>query len=715
MLALIIIFSSTVTAFADEATSARDTYYELDLPFTYAETGLKNILPATLMIPGDSSTVYIKAEDLKLFLELNYFEYSYAQTTTQCSIINKHFGYVVIFELNTNRVLVYAGGSMLEYEAPVPSLFKNNVTWLPLEFTFRLFNISYHTDKSGQLIIETPAVSQLMVLSSLSMIDNYAFDWVTELGYSESQRLFQHERSKLINTVAGLLTLNGNQWLSLLTRSDAPVNNEYAREIATLFTSPSATEIDHISNSIPYTAIDSIVGSSDTISKNLSSDGSKFLSYDRLIKFLKDTSETALFKNCKKLKSCISSLEKNKTRASSFITSFGKKVNSISNITDYVLPILEYISYYVAVCNKGEYAAKSLESYAASCTLTTDRTLHDFATAEYDSVTDSLGMYLEDHFLELVAKGALTRVPLVAIAMLPANLFWSLLSKNIAESYTLSEHAIGYQNDAKETMKKYINSVFGEDSVSVNQIKATSQYAYAYLKFSSIAREYAMSSVNSAPKIEEASKQEMLTKMKEKNDKIANLLIALESGIDGYLPDEVSKNANDWNTDLLIKVIRQKGTRIGTVTQGIEIIEKFTPTPGDGTITANAAVSIVVEIMGGKTYMLLADYILQHSLGEGISYDFVALEEPLYIEEISTFAYLVRMGIGQEYDQYCVFVPVDGSAAWLGIDNGNNTYYCYLNVDLKNFKMSELISAMEEMYIYGEGNGLVFVEDKLNN
>ena len=88
----------------------------------------------------------------------------------------------------------------------------------------------------------------------------------------------------------------------------------------------------------------------------------------------------------------LKNLKKSKNKTESFISSLDKKISVAGNVADVAFPVLDYISYYVAICNKNAFAAKSLETYSNSCSFPTDTALHKFATAEADSAVDSIGI-----------------------------------------------------------------------------------------------------------------------------------------------------------------------------------------------------------------------------------------------------------------------------------------------------------------------------------
>ena len=712
-LAVISLLLTPVTVLAEsDGRSAPAMCYQVELNFV-DELGYENSIAPTFMVPADKSTVYVKAEDILEFLNANYFQFKREQTYNQFAITCAALNYAVIYEFDSKNVYAYIAGSKIKYKAPVEAIYRDGVTWIPFEFTMKLFNIDY-VCKDNSLKLGHPQYSALMVLAAVYGKESYSFSWVDEIGISALNQLTLSASSSLVTSLSNLLFLKGAAWADLLTLNlTHATEKEYAERVASLFVSPSTEEVESLSNSIGFLFWDTLVSilSTSNDSATQLSDYFKAQTFEVALEKLAKANNGLDNVSTKQLNNFFvknaDDISKLATNVSKVLKSIGNVLNTTSHITTGIKFMLNFIAYWNMFAEKQTVSNAVLSNYADSTDANYASTLKKFT--ETDEL-DIPGKFLKFIFANL---GELLSAinPISNVMMLSANiglLAWNLLAgfcpffkENLAstDNFKLCETAIYYQNDARVLMNEYKNKVLKSSSISQGELEELADYTYAYLKFSLIARNSAQVSIDHMTNVSDASKKNYNDVAESKNGDIGMYLASIEKGKPnsskdkkanyGFLPSDV--NSVEWTTESIISFLEKNGTKVGTVTQEMEVIDEFTRTPGDGTISEEEAIQMVKDLMGGSMSTLIFEGILKDF------YTFQVLDTP-YIKSESTYAYIVTMELEGERDMYCLFVPVDGSELWIGWRVEDNIFCCYTEIDMKNVSITELITKMDELY-----------------
>lgn len=698
-LAVISLLLTPVTVLAEsDGRSAPAMCYQVELNFVDMLNLSQTITP-TFMVPADKSTVYVKAEDIVEFLSDNYFFYECEQTYKEFSVACADLNYAVTYKFDSKDVIAYVAGSKIKYKAPAETLYIDDVTWIPFEFTMKLFNISYSVE-NGVLELGLPQYSALMVIAALYGKNSYSFSWTDELNLSFLNNLSLSASASAVTSFAGLFTRNSTAaWIDLFTFNVMNKTEEqYAEKIAMLFTSPSMKETETLKDHPDYLTYDKLASH-----------------LTKSTKLVSDINAKGLADAMKAISKATPTLNESCTRLSKFFTKNAASIEKITNAADkangicdnfskYFEMLVNLISFWQSFANKNQTAADVLTKYATNNNVKHNKNLAKFASMDQDDSVAIVVEYFEDNMVSI----ATSVTPAIDTALFYADLAWDIFLGAIpgaketldsTDSFKLSELGIYYQNDAKTLMNKYKNQALLPDSVNQSNLEDLVDYTYAYLKFSIISRNAAQKAIENMTEVSKNHKTDFANSTSTKHRRIGMYLAVLENakpnetngGIAnyGYLPSDVS--STKWDYANIISFLEKNGTKLGTVTQKMEVIDEFTRTPGDGTISEEEAIQMVKDLMGGSMSTLIFEGILKDF------YTFQVLDTP-YIKSESIYAYIVTMELEGERDMYCLFVPVDGSELWIGWRVEDNIFCCYTEIDMKNVSITELITKMDELY-----------------
>lgn len=697
-LAVIALLLTPVTVMAEsDGKNAPASYYEMELSFTY-ETGQTNSVFPTFMVPADKSTVYIKAGDVVEFLRANYFFFEGKQTTKQYAFVCSALNYAVIYELDSDIVTVYVAGTKLEYKSPVKSLRKDGVAWIPFEFTMNLFNIPYMAEEDS-LNLGQPQYSALMVLAALYGKTDYSFSWTDEMNYSLSGMLGMSLSSSVITSIAGLIARDTGAWVDLVTLNIANVTEQqYAEDIAMLFTSPSTKEAETLANNPDYLVYDEVMKwllRGNKVAENITAD---VLSY--AAESVGDLAPN-LGETCESIGKFFSA---NADNISKITKSIEKAGAIVENFTKYITILVKVISFWQSIVNKSEMAEASLQKYSSNTNVKHKDTLYEYAVIDEDDTLLILLEFLEDNIMDF----ALSANPVIDAISFFTDLAWDIAKGVIpgfseiltsTDSFKLSELAIYYQNDARTLMNKTKNSTLLSDSINQSNFADLADYAYAYLKFSLISRNAAQSAFANMPRTTAEDKKTFDSMVDRLHKDIGFYLEVIENSKQngngnqiadyGYLPSDV--RSSEWEYGQIIIYLEKNAEKLEEVAPDADISEEFVYSPGDGTISEEEAINMVKKLMGG----VASDFVFDTLLDGQYNFEVITVE---FIESKSIHAYIITMGYDDYRDDYLLFVPVDGSEIWIGWKEGENSCCCYTDIDMKNVSITNLITKIDELY-----------------
>lgn len=678
----------------------------MKFPYRSSEKSVLDLYQ-NFMVPGDRSGVYIMAEDITELLSLEELFFDIEQTHTQCALACPELDYAVIYEFDSKEVFVYAAGTMIKYRSPIPTLYIDGVVWLPFEFTMKLFNISYPMP-NDTLQIEAPKLSSLMAVSALNNSDYFSFDWIKEMNYSELSSAMAGGSAAVINFIQGLLTFKGYAWADLITvRSSNSTTKHFAQSIAEMFVAPSKDEISSLDNNIPYLFFETYGKVSEQT--NNAFRPSK-VTYDSVMDTVEEVIEkTKGFDNDNQISALNKILKTNKKGISKLLSEISGPIDkALSGVTQgsmLITQIMKIISIYSTFSNKNAFANGALLTYSNASDAVATNVLSSYAKTNAENTMGIIIQYFKNNIDTIITSA----LPISEILMLPATLLliaWDILSnatpfiKNSltsAEMFEFASCAISYQNDAKQLMLQKKAQTFTGTSVNMKQYDELTDLTYSYLKFSIIARNGASVVLNTTPGFSESTKKTRQKEFDAKNQLIGRFLTALENPNSVFLPSDVSSSKTKWNKDDLISILEKTGKLLKTVSQNKLVPQnEISNLPEDKIISEEEAINMAKKRLGGAFYKFIFDDMLQ---GE---YKFEVVKSNFWVEEKKIHAYVIRMGIYEAQDEYCLFIPLDGSEIWIGWENPDGTYYCHSDVDLKHFRPSDLIESIEEMYAEAE-------------
>lgn len=704
LLVIAILSSFTITVYARSEESAKsDQFYDVEVTLRDCDYGTEPVRQ-TFMIPKDESGVYIMAENIVELLSLYDIFFNFEMTYTQCAIASDFLGYAVMFKFNSDEVSVYAAGELIEYESPLPSIYKNGVAWLPFEFVMRLFNCSYDVDSDG-IYVQKPNYSPLMVISALYKSNYYSFDFVNEYGLSGFSAAVMDGSAALVNALSGVISFEGHAWLDLVTLNLANATEKhYAQDIAEMFVAPSSAEVGAADDSVPLLFIEAVgsYASKTGTMNEIVADGFKYSKLDEMLKFVMNKNYN--FKYDNRVIAFYAAFKNNKEGIEKISEYIGKAENisgkifdRLDTFTTLLSTLLEFIQFYLSMLNKNEFASDALKTYCSNTNTVASSTMYKYANTTSKDVGSAVIQYLSDNLLDVVGG----TLPLPKLLGAPAAIVlmgWDLLSKynpffksglESADSFEFAELAIVYQNDARNLMHGYKNEAFAGDSVNEGYLEKLRDYAYSYLKFSVIARSGASKILKNATKITEDNKEIMQNRFDEKNKQIGRFLAALEGEENnGYLPSDVKENKKHWIKDELFEAIRNRGTVRDDISQNYIPIEDLS---GVGVITPEEALKMVKRLMGG----IFADLIFEQVFKGYLKLE--VMNEAIRIQPNNQLVYVVHYIVDGKADDICLLVPVDGSAIWMGWMESDGSYFCYTDVNLADFKWSEFIESIKRM------------------
>ncbi len=723
VLAICILLSVSLPVFAEEA-EATPNYYRLS-----AEIHDNNCVfdsPMDFMILGNENGVYVNAENFNDVLNAN--GYSFGLSYQNCAFVNSETKRAVMFEFGSDIVDVqYYCFDGIKYTAPMPALLKNGVAWIPFSFAVEIFDCHSYID-NNKLIVTSPDKTALDVASKVYYNkDDYSFNWVNEIGYTEKDTYAMSSSAKTVNLLNSVVT-GGIKEFGMLIKyvlfSDtSEYDAQFEQEIAQLFIKPCQSEtqaaIDEACQSKKdfYDFVKGGISNTNTITE-LIDNGIK--SGDLLNVMEKLVEAYPMLAKDKKFSNFMTALKDKKGWAKDINDQLYKATDMYSagkwgvkiNALDLIEYAVDISGYFYIFANKNDYAVSALEQYAKNTDGNESKVFLSYTkTANGENgVLDVLNQYLKDNAGKIVSNSVSVDAVLGAPAVI-VRVGWDVLSNTFPfikgtldsmKSHELADYAMMYQNSSSEMMlEKRAACVKGFGSFNENKLDSLMKSTYAYLKFSMIARNAGQASVK-AGHMDAAIKEREIKRMEDKNAQVAkclNILEVKDIKDAGYLPSENKKFLSNWNDSELLEFLRTKAEKIDASYQETIPTSELCLSPYSykTLITKEEAVELVKKTLG-KYLTKMFDYMLDQY------YIFEAEDELYSSGEDGMQAYIVNMAVqvSDEEPQYDngtrFFVSVYGDHIWMGEVNSDGSYTCYTQVDIIDLSWASLAKTLGDLF-----------------
>lgn len=711
LLTICILLSVPTSVLAEETETLPPSYYRLTTEIS--DIAGDFTMELDFMIPGDKEGVYVNAEQFSQ--ATGSLGYAFDQTYQQCAFVNKTTNHVVMFQFGSTDTAVYYMGSCLEYEAPMPALFIDGVTWIPFDFAIKLFHCSYRFG-GKTLSISTSEMTPLTAVSYIySAREDFSFDWVDEVGYSELDVIVMSGSARVVNFVNGLLSFESSSWATLLTclvGSTYPYDKEFAEDIALLFISPSQSEMKGAALETAGSVSGGLGKMVDTTGTITEMVGASLKKGDVVGAYGNLTGSFPQFLKDGKLAKQIASIKKNDgllSKGNGLLSDFA---NKLKVHPDADLNYIEVFSYLVGICeyyvkfeNKSDYAVAALNEYAQYSRRDEASVFSSYVQSLDTPWVGAMEQYLKDNMDSIVTAS----IPFDKLLGGPATLTligWDIVSNvfpffkdglDSTKNFELSEYAIVYQDESAELIGEMRAECLTKKGIKEENLDNLVNSAYAYLKFSMIARNAGSASMQTG-KLDEDIKTVKLQEMEQKNEKIGRYLNILEVEdtndltLYGFLPSENKSYLSKWDDSDLIRFLTTVAESIEGSSQSTQPKAEINLFPNDEetVITEEEAIQMVKDSVG-KSFAGLFDSLFADV------YTF-RVTDSYYVEEEEILTYVVQMQVEDQDDGYRFFVPVNGEHVWMGMINSDGSYIYYTQIDLKDWTFSSIMSSLGDLY-----------------
>ncbi len=713
---------SLILAVAFVLSCASPAYAETENTHYYISLLNDPSIKLDFMVSPDNSDVFIRADYIADFLQISGMDFEYLQSAEECMLKSDYYDYFIVFNYDSKEVNVITNALSYTYKAPSETFTDWGYAWIPFEFTMKVFNIPYLIFPSG-IEIYTAEPNELMILSYMRYATDLSFSWVNELGYSETDMKLMTGSSRVVNMFGDLLSGDflsrwGDVAAATFTGKNFFTDRKATKTVASLFTNPSTDEIEAGGGESFKTVVEVIGSTIDALEPTLITSG--FIEMDKLNCREVVRSMDLLFKE-------FPALQNNDELIDIYVwfgtnaVGYGdlsvalKKADAVSKGLFGLKHLIGMGSFIKSFENKSETAIAAINRYAEILDNHTSSVITEYTAAiDKSEIGKKLFIYFKDNLGDAIFNLA----PLAKIITAPAFLVlvgWDI-ARNITpylkdtfdstEKFEIAKYAVAHQTNACNLFKKeckYLKSTYDGEDVYRDSLKDLRSLAYSYLKFSVVARNSANAALQVGEGLTDSAKQTVNQKLTKKNKKIAELLRYFENKSFLYLPEDVSDT--QWYTDDIIYVLKKEGLEIvnlnnATTTSPYYQEEIVTETePYDDAITEEDAIAMVKEVMCQTSYV---EMLFDTMLSDILSFEVVDVVE---VEEYSIDAYVIAILIDGVADYYHLFVPIDGSAVWMGWVEEDGGYYCYPYVDMYNMSVSEVLLTLGEMMLEAQLSG----------
>ncbi len=704
LLACALVFSLGVPAFAD---SVSVSYYSLDMKQTFFDNTVDTVT-VDLMIYPSKEEVYINAEDLGVLSC-----YNFKLSEEDCAYADESRGHLVYYKFNTKKMLVYHSGQPISYKMPYAAKYVDGVAWVPLDFGMKMLNMNYTITEDGAACC-VPYETVFSVAYRI-LQGEFKFDYATDLGYSDLAMFGMETGAFLANLFSGIVAMEGSCWGTLITSifgNKDLYDGMMAESVCDLFVMPAQNEVAEKVKGIYQFPLNGIKANSAI------DDG-----YDLYYEIISLKNENIAKSNHKLLK--------NADKLNSKIKEITGKT-SLSDITknfsvgweDAVGCLIDLAAMQLQFENRDKVAARALKLYGDKSSSNVAQTVRSYAKDVNISsdMQGALSRYLKENWDNIIL-GAINLGPaaLVSIGWNVVSSLFPYISDSLdsTESFSCAQQASAMQNDAFWILNEDYNEALSSKKLKEGSLEDVATGCYTYLKFSLIARECAMASVNSSHEIDDSTKKAVVSRLQRRNEAIAEMLTVVSCVEEGNVTGVNNDNGAygvllpSENTSYLSKL--DDAPVIEAVTGGLgKLIAHSTQEaqPEENVvITEEEAIEMVRRALNKYT-MGLMDLEEFEAL---YTYECIDLCDAYIIDLIAEgildntaqfdtdYCYIIAHYTGGSPDGlFCV--AADGTGAYICAEYGDMEYAFLQEFNLNNLSVGDLIKVLKQF------SGLMFQE-----
>lgn len=698
LLVCALISSLCITAFAEDELIGV-SYYSIDMEQSFFDNQIITV-PVDLMIYPSKGEIYINAEDLGALSC-----YSFKLSEEDCAYSDEARGHLVYYKFNAKKMLVYHSGQPISYKMPYPAKYVDGVAWVPLDFGMKMLNMNYTITENGAACC-VPYETVFSVAHRI-LQGEFKFDYATDLGYSDLAMFGLETGAFLTNLFSGIVAMEGSCWGTLITSIFG--NKDFydgmmAESVCDLFVMPAQNEVAEKVQGIYQFPLNGIKANSAI------NDG-----YDIYYEVISLKNEK-IAKNNRKLLDNADKLNSEIKQITG-----GKSLSAITkNLSvgweDAVGCLIDLAAMKLQFENRDEVAARALKRYGDQSSANVAQTVRSYAKdVNIDSdMQGAFSRYLKENW-DNILLGAINLGPAALV-----TIGWNVVSSSFpyikdsldsAESFSCAQQASAMQNDAYWILDDNYNDALSSKKLREGSLEDVASGCYTYLKFSLIARECAMASVNSSHEIDDNTKKNVVSRLQKRNDTIAQMLTVVSCVEEGnamgvnndngayglLLPSENTSYRNDLDDSPVIDAVTGGvGKLIATSTQEAQPEENVV-------ITEEEAIEMVRSALDKYTFGLMSS-----SQFEGLyTYECIDLCDAYIIDlgaegilddtaEFDTdYCYIIAHYTGGSADGlFCV--AADGTGAYICAEYGDLEYAFLQEFNLNNLSVTDLFKVMEQ-------------------
>ncbi len=697
LLVCVMIVSLSLTVAAEKELMTVD-YYSIDMAQTIFDNEVY-VEKVDLMIYPSKNEVYINAEDLGALSG-----YLFKLSEDSCAFSDDARGHLVYYKFNAKKMLVYYSGQPLSYKMPYAAKYVDGVAWVPLDFGMKMLNMNYTITENGAACC-VPYETVFSVAHRI-LQGEFAFDYATDLGYSDLSMFGLETGAFLSNLFSGIVAMEGSCWGTLVTSifgNKDLYDGMMAESVCDLFVMPAQNEVAGKVQGIyqfPLNAIkaDSAIDDGYDIYYEVIS-----LKNENIAK-----SNNKLLKNADKLNSEIKSIT-------------GK--NSISSITknfsvgweDAVGCLIDLAAMKLQFENRDDVAARALKLYGKKSSSNVAGTVRSYARdVNVDSdMQGALSRYLKENWDNIIL-GSINLGPAALV-----SIGWNVVSSSFPylkdtldseKMFSYAQQASAMQNDAYWILNDDYNEALSSKKVRESSLEDVAVGCYTYLKFSLIARECATASVEKSHEIDQSTKDKVTTRLENRNKRLAEMLSVVScveeganTGVDNsngayglLIPSECNAYRRDLDDSPVIDAV------VGGVGTLIESSTQETQPEEDVVITEEEAIEMVRNALNKYSMGLMDSYLKDVYTFECIDLCdayIIDLETEGILDNTAEFetdyCYIIQLSVyGNADGFFCV--PADGTGAYVG--SMYDVDYAFMEeFNLDNLSLKDLVEVMGQL------------------
>lgn len=683
------------------------SYYSIDMEQSFFDNTV-NTVPVDLMVYPSKGEIYINAEDLGALSC-----YSFKLSEEDCAYSDEARGHLVYYKFNVKKMIVYHSGQPISHKMPYPAKYVDGVAWIPLDFGMKMLNMHYTITENGAACC-VPYETVFSVAHRI-LQGEFKFDYATDLGYSDLSMFGLETGAFLTNLFSGIVAMEGSCWGTLITSifgNKDLYDGMMAEQVCDLFVMPAQNEVAAKVKGIyqfPLNGIkaDAAINDGYDIYYEVIS-----LKNEKIAK-----SNQKLLKNADKLNSEIKQITGAKNLSA--ITK-----NFSVGWEDAVGCLIDLAAMRLQFENRDDVAARALKLYGDKSSANVAPTVRSYARdVNIDSdMQGALSRYLKENWDNIIL-GSINLGPAALV-----SIGWNVVSSSFpyikdsldsTNSFSCAQQASAMQNDAYWILDEDYHDALSSKKLREGSLEDVASGCYTYLKFSLIARECAMASVNSSHEIDDSTKEKVVSRLQKRNEAIAEMLTVVscvekgnatgvnnDNGAYGcLLPSENASYRSNLDDSPVIDAVKGGvGKLIANSTQEAQPEENVV-------ITEEEAIEMVRSALDKYTMGLMSSSQL-----EGLyTYECIDLCDAYIIDlgaegildntaEFDTdYCYIIAHYTGGSPDGlFCV--AADGTGAYICAEYGELEYAFLQDFNLNDLSVTDLFKVMEQF------SGLMFQE-----